>query len=294
MRELSASASATQISVHAAAKINLFLNVTGRREDGYHELDSLVGFTAIGDRLTVDACEKITFSIDGPFGQGLPLNDDNLVLAAAWLLAEEAGYQGGAAITLQKNLPVSSGIGGGSADAAATLQALNRLWGVGVSREMLAKIGLRLGADVPVCLRSKTARMSGIGEIIRPMEPLPPLGVLLVNPGAAVSTPQVFKARKGSFSSPVDGSIPRDGKGLCEFLALQQNDLEVPAIELAPEIATVLQTLSGLEGCRLSRLSGSGATCFGLFDDEAAAAAARDAVSASDTDWWTQATHFLD
>ena len=294
MIELSAPASATQISVHAAAKINLFLHVTGRREDGYHELDSLVGFTATGDCLTVDVCEEITFSIDGPFGEGLPVNDDNLVLAAARLLAEEVGYRGGAAIILQKNLPVSSGIGGGSADAAATLQALNRLWGIGVSRKLLATIGLQLGADVPVCLRSKTARMSGIGEIICPMDPLPDLGVLLVNSGVAVLTPEVFKARKGSFSSPVDTSIPKDGKGFREFLALQRNDLEVPAIEHAPEILTVLQTLSGLEGCRLARLSGSGATCFGLFDDEAAAAAGRDAVLASHADWWTQATHFLD
>jgi 4-diphosphocytidyl-2-C-methyl-D-erythritol kinase len=293
LTELSGPASATQISGHAAAKINLFLHVTGRREDGYHELDSLVGFTAIGDHITVDASEEITLSIGGPFGGGLPVSDDNLVLAAARLLAEEVGFQGGAAITLQKNLPVSSGIGGGSADAAATLQALNQLWDVGASREMLATIGLRLGADVPVCLHSKTARMSGIGDIIHPLDPLPDLGVLLVNPGVAVSTPQVFKARKGAFSSPLDASVPKDGKDLCEFLARQRNDLQVSAIELVPEITTVLETLSDLEGCRLSRLSGSGATCFGLFDDQASAIAARDIVSACHADWWVQPTHFL-
>ena len=291
---MSTPAPATQISVHAAAKINLFLHVTGRREDGYHELDSLVGFTAIGDRITVDASKDITLSVDGPFGDSLPVNDDNLVLAAARLLAEEVGYQGGAVISLQKNLPVSSGIGGGSADAAATLHALNRLWDVGVSREILATIGLRLGADVPVCLRSKTTRMSGVGQVIRSMSPLPDLGVLLINPGVAVSTPQVFKARNGAFSLPVDGPVSMDGKELCELLALQQNDLQGPAIELAPVIATVLETLSGLKGCRLSRLSGSGATCFGLFDDEAAAVAARDAVSTGHDDWWVQPTTFLD
>ena len=294
MTDLSVSPSGSQISVHAAAKINLFLHVTGRREDGYHELDSLVGFTAFGDRISVDASDEITLRVDGPFSDGLPVNDDNLVIAAAGLLAEEAGYQGGAAITLQKNLPVSSGIGGGSADAAATLQALNRLWGVGASPQILATIGLRLGADVPVCLRSKTARMSGIGEIILPMDPLPDLGVLLVNPGVAVSTPLVFKARKGAFSPAVDLSDPRGGKELCEFLALQQNDLQIPALDLVPVIAQVLETLSGLEGCRLSRLSGSGATCFGLFDDEAGAVAACDAVSAYHPDWWVQPTHFVE
>jgi len=294
LTDLSVPPSVAQISVHAAAKINLFLHVTGRREDGYHKLDSLVGFTAIGDHITVAASEEITLRISGPFGEGLSVDDDNLVFAAARLLAEEVGYHGGAAITLQKNLPVSSGIGGGSADAAATLQALNRLWDVGASPQMLAKIGLRLGADVPVCLRSKTARMGGIGEMIDPMDPLPDLGILLVNPGLAVSTPQVFKARQGPFSQPVDVSVPKSGKELCEFLALQQNDLQAPSIELAPVIAQVLETLSGLEGCRLSRLSGSGATCFGLFDDEAAAVAACDAISACHADWWIQPTHFLD
>ena len=156
MTDLSDRAAKSHISVHAAAKINLFLHVTGRRPDGYHELDSLVGFTEFGDRVSVECAEDISLKIDGPFGYGLPVDDGNLVLKAASTLARDTGHPGGARITLQKNLPASSGIGGGSADAAATLRALNELWQVDLSPEKLAQIGLTLGADVPVCLSSRT------------------------------------------------------------------------------------------------------------------------------------------
>lgn len=294
MTDPSTGASKSQISGYAAAKINLFLHVTGRREDGYHELDSLVAFTAIGDQVSVALAETISLNIDGPFGDGLPVGDDNLVLAAARMFAEEIGYEKGAAITLQKNLPVSSGIGGGSADAAATLHRLNQLWGADLSSGALATIGLRLGADVPACLLSATARMRGIGDMIEPVAPLPRLGVLLINPGVAVSTPQVFKARQGAFSALVDEPVPDDSYKYCEFLRRQKNDLEAPAIELVPVIASVLTVLSGQKGCCLARMSGSGATCFGLFDDEAAAQSARREIAKAHPEWWVQATRFLD
>ncbi|NKB21599.1 MAG: 4-(cytidine 5'-diphospho)-2-C-methyl-D-erythritol kinase [Alphaproteobacteria bacterium] len=281
------------MSVHAAAKINLFLHITGRRDNGYHELDSLVGFTAFGDQVVVESAHDISLRIEGPFGSGLPVNDENLVLAAARMFADEVGRDGGTAITLQKNLPVSSGIGGGSADAAATLHALNQLWDAGATPEILAAIGLRLGADVPVCLLSMTARMSGVGEVVRPVGSLPNLGVLLINPGVPVSTPQVFKARVGSFSKPVAERVPDAGLKFCEFVQSQRNDLQDPAIELEPQIAKVLQALSDQSTCRLSRLSGSGATCFGLFDDEATAIAAGTVISDRNRNWWVQATHFL-
>ncbi len=293
MTDQSDRASKRQISVHAAAKINLFLHVTGRRPDGYHELDSLVGFTEFGDQISVERAEEVSLKVDGPFSVGLPVNEDNLVLRAARSLARETGCQSGAAITLQKNLPVSSGIGGGSADAAATLHALNELWQTNLSPEELAQIGLGLGADVPVCLLSKTARMSGIGEVIRPVPPLPGLGVLMINPRIPVSTPQVFKARHGPFSSVVGEAVPADRTGFCTFLMSQNNDLQYPAIELVPEIAKILETLSAQAGCHVARLSGSGATSFGLFDDQEVAAEAGRTLSTQHVDWWFQPTRFL-
>lgn len=293
MTDLSDRASESQIAVNAAAKINLYLHVTGRRPDGYHELDSLVGFTEVGDQILAERADEISLKIVGPFSGGLSVNEDNLVLRAARSLAREAGCQSGSAITLQKNLPVSSGIGGGSSDAAATLHALNTLWQTNLSPDELAQIGLGLGADVPVCLLRKTARMSGIGEVICPMLPLPDFGVLLINPRVPVSTRQGFKARHGPFSSVVEETVPADRAEFCRFLLSQKNDLQDPAIEFVPVIAKVLETLSAQTGCHMARLSGSGATCFGLFDDQEAAAAAGIAISTQHAGWWIQPTRFL-
>ena len=281
------------VSIHAPAKINLYLHVTGHRTDGFHDLDSLVGFTALGDVIEVRQHEELHFQISGPFGPSLLANDDNLVVAAARALAMETGYQGGAHITLKKNLPVSSGIGGGSADAAATLKALNVLWGTGLAEGALAALGTRLGADMPVCILSKAARMSGIGEIVREVERLPPLGVLLINPGVPVSTPKVFQMHRGDFSPRVDLQTISDAKALCEFLARQQNDLQDLAIEIAPVIQEVLDVLFAELGCRLARLSGSGATCFGLCDNETLAKVSGKAISGSHPGWWVQPTRLL-
>jgi 4-diphosphocytidyl-2-C-methyl-D-erythritol kinase len=262
----------------APAKVNLFLHVTGRRDDGYHLLDSLAVFPAVGDRLEATPADDLTLEITGPFGGTLAAEPDNLVLRAARALAPGKG----AALKLHKNLPVASGIGGGSADAAAALRLLYRLWITGPD---LHGIAAGLGADVPVCLASQAARMAGIGEILRPAPVLPPCGILLVNPGVAVPTPAVFKARQGPFSPPatLPASWPTAAAMAADLYALT-NDLQAPAIALQPIIGEVLATLSALPGALLARMSGSGATCFALFPSAAAATAA--AASITQPNWW--------
>ena len=281
------------VSIHAPAKINLYLNVIGRRSDGYHELDSLVGFTAHGDLIQAKLHEKLYFQINGPFGSSLQVNDDNLIVRAARALVKETNYAGGAHITLKKNLPVASGIGGGSADAAATLKALNLLWETRLVDEELAALGLKLGADIPVCLLSKAARMSGVGERVSRVEGLPPLGVLLINPGIPISTFKVFQMHRGNFSSKTKLQPIGDTEVLYDFLAHQKNDLQDLAIQIAPGISEVLDILSAEPDCRLVRLSGSGATCFGLFDNETLAKESGRSISRNYPNWWVQPTHFI-
>src|SRR4051794_13788122 len=187
------------ISERASAKINLHLHVVGRRPDGYHLLDSLVVFAGAADRLTVEPGE-LSLTVTGPFAAGLETESDNLVLRAARALAAHAGVPATGRLVLEKILPVASGIGGGSADAAATLRLLSRFWGLDVGQGTLAGLAARLGADVPVCVASHAAVMSGIGEVLAPAPVLPEVGIVLVNPGVAVSTPAVFRARDGGFS----------------------------------------------------------------------------------------------
>jgi 4-diphosphocytidyl-2-C-methyl-D-erythritol kinase len=270
------------VTAFAPAKVNLHLHVTGRRADGYHELDSLAVFPAIGDTLTASDAAELTLAITGRFGATLAAEPDNLVLRAARALAAAGGRQARAALTLDKQLPVASGIGGGSADAAAALRALATLWGVSAD---LPAIAASLGADVPVCITSRAARMQGIGERLAPAPALPPCGILLANPGVAVPTPAVFKARTGGFSPAA--SLPAawpDARAMARDLAALRNDLEAPAIAIAPVIADVLAALAALPGALLVRMSGSGATCFALF--ATAAAAAQAATALSRPDWW--------
>jgi len=263
----------------APAKVNLFLHVTGRRADGYHLLDSLAVFPAVGDFLSIEPADSLSLRITGPFGELLTAEPDNLVLRAARLLKPD----GGAALTLEKNLPVASGIGGGSADAAAALGLLSRHWGLEAPLDELA---LQLGADVPVCLASAPARMSGIGDVLFPGPNLPAFGILLCNPGVAVSTAEVFRARaEKKFSPPAE--LPESWPGAAAMAAALQalrNDLEEPAIALAPVIGDVLAALRRLPGCLLARMSGSGATCFALFPAPNAAAEAAAALNPSG--WW--------
>ena len=274
------------LSEHAPAKINLFLHVTGKRADGYHLLDSLVVFAGVGDRLHADPADTLSLRVTGPFAAGLDGEADNLVLRAARGLADVAGIAPHAALVLEKNLPVASGIGGGSADAAAALRLLSRLWGVDLAPAILRRLAERLGADVPVCLAGKPTRMSGVGEQLDPAPVLPDYGLVLVNPGVALSTADVFGARKGAFSAPAH--LPdawRDPATMADGLRDATNDLQTPAIALQPAIGKVLAALNARPDCLLARMSGSGATCFGLFPDPDRAA--REAAFLACEGWWT-------
>lgn len=265
----------------APAKINLHLHVVGKRSDGYHLLDSLVVFAGIGDWLSVEPADTLSLRVEGAFAAGLAGEGDNLVLRAARLLADSAGVAPHGRLVLRKNLPVASGIGGGSADAAAAVRLLRRYWGTQASVDET-----RLGADVPVCAAGRPAIMSGIGEILTAAPALPPVGILLVNPGVAVSTPSVFKARTGDFSP--QAAFPANGwataEALVESLQATRNDLEPPARALAPEVDAVLRELADVPGCRLARMSGSGATCFGLFASPDAAERAAERLTRPG--WW--------
>ena len=267
----------------AQAKINLFLHVTGRRPDGYHLLDSLVVFAPVGDLMTAEPAPALSLAIDGPFATALGSAPDNLVLRAAEALARHGGVPSDARLRLTKNLPVASGIGGGSADAAATLRLLTRLWRLPPPPPGLA---LALGADVPVCLANRPARMQGIGETLARAPDLPEFGLVLVNPGIAVPTPAVFKARTGPFRPPA--TLPPawgTATEMAHALADTANDLEPAAISLTPMIADVLQALRGQPDVLLARMSGSGATCFALCPDATGAEAI--AQKLARTGWWT-------
>jgi 4-diphosphocytidyl-2-C-methyl-D-erythritol kinase len=288
--------SAYEVVEAAPAKLNLYLHVLGRRADGYHELDSLVAFADIHDTVTVRpaaAGSGLSLAIDGPFAPALLADSlaDNLVTRAARMLAEAAGRSNpDIAITLNKRLPVASGIGGGSADAAACLRALARLWDIAGDDPMLQPLAACLGADVPVCLAGRPSYFGGIGDRLDPAPPLPPCAVVLVNPGLPLATPAVFRARTGPFSEPARfAETPADARDLARLLAERHNDLTAPAQTLAPVIGTVLQSLSATPGCLLARLSGSGATCFALYADRNEAVFAAASLARTYPGWWVRA-----
>jgi 4-diphosphocytidyl-2-C-methyl-D-erythritol kinase len=269
----------------APAKINLYLHVTGRRDDGYHLLDSLVAFAGIGDTLSAEWADTLSLQVHGQFAAALHHEPDNLVLRAARSLATVAGPTRGAALTLEKRLPVASGMGGGSADAAATLRLLCRLWQLPVGSGQLAGLAEQLGADVPVCLASRPARMRGVGEQLETAPIFPACGILLVNPGVALPTQGVFRAREGPFSSPaLLPPVWRTVSAMAADLGGLRNDLQPAAISLQPVIRTVLTALQSTSGCLLARMSGSGATCFALYPD--AGEAQRAAERLPDPGWW--------
>ncbi len=274
----------------APAKINLYLHVVGRRTDGYHLLDSLIAFAGIGDTVAVAPAGDISLTLEGPYAGTVPDGPDNLVVTAARRLAEASAAREGAAITLVKRLPPASGIGGGSADAAATLRALVRLWGLDSEAVDLAGIAAALGADVPVCLAGRSAFIGGIGEQLLPAPALPRCWLVLANPGVALSTPEVFAARQGPFSQPdlFDG-MAADPDQLALRLGGRRNDLSQAAIGLCPAIGEVLEALEEQPGTLLARMSGSGATCFALFAEAAQAEAAAESLSASRPAWWVAA-----
>ncbi|KIT16642.1 4-(cytidine 5'-diphospho)-2-C-methyl-D-erythritol kinase [Jannaschia aquimarina] len=256
----------------APAKVNLSLHVTGRRADGRHDLDSLVAFADVGDRLTVAPGDRL--SVSGPFAAGVPTDDSNLIRRAL----REAGERRN--VALDKRLPHPAGIGGGSSDAAAVLRAV----GTDLSVETL----MALGADLPVCLLARGARMRGAGERVEPVD-LPPLPAVLVNPGVPVPTGAVFAGLARRDNAPMPDRLPDwpDAAALTDWLTGMRNDLEPPARALAPPIDEALAALRD-SGADLARMSGSGATCFGLYADKTGAE--RAAAALGRPDWWVQAT----
>jgi 4-diphosphocytidyl-2-C-methyl-D-erythritol kinase len=276
----------------APAKVNLFLHVGERHASGYHDLLSLAVFADIGDMVSVTRADRLTLTLSGPNCVGLDAGPSNLVLRAAaalqeWSLARGQAV-GGASLTLHKALPVASGIGGGSSDAAATLLLLTRHWGLVISDEDLFRIGRSLGADVPLCLRGAPSIMSGEGEQLAPAPDLPDFSMVLVNPGVELSTAAVFaclQVRSGARApaSPDRFKTPRE---LAAWLDRATNDLAAPARRLAPAIMRVEQALVATENCLLSRMSGSGATCFGMYPGIESAEAAASVLRAAHPDWW--------
>jgi 4-diphosphocytidyl-2-C-methyl-D-erythritol kinase len=276
----------------APAKINLALHVTGRRPDGYHLLDTLAAFAGFGDAVTVAPAEAIELSLGGPFAGHAPAGPENLAWRAAALLQEAAGSAAGARIRIDKAIPAGAGLGGGSADAAATLLALDALWRTGLDGERLAALALKLGADVPMCLAGRALRARGIGEAIVPLSGLPPLPLVLVWPGVALDTSRVFAALDTRDNSPLP-DMPEHIGGVSEaadWLASCRNDLAAPATRLAPIIADVLQAIGARPGCLLARMSGSGSACFGLFATAGQAEAAAATIAAARAGWWVRAT----
>lgn len=288
-----------RLATRAPAKVNLSLSVLGRRADGYHELDSLVAFAGVGDELSLSPGDAGELQISGPFAGGLSTGPDNLVLKAERVLREEIAGLCSGRFHLVKRLPVASGIGGGSADAAAALRLLARLNGLPLSHPALLAAAGRIGADVPVCLEVRARVMRGIGERLGPPMRLPRLFALLVNPGEAVETAPVFRALGLQPGQGHPGGVPafsteepspETAAALIVALATTGNDLEAPARAVAPAIGEVLSALSASPGCRLARMSGSGATCFAVFDDCRASAASAKRLSRQQPGWWVRPT----
>ncbi len=275
----------------APAKINLSLHVGPARADGRHPLESVVAFADVGDWVWAEAADRPSLNLAGPFAAQLASEADNLVIRAAQLLVRETGVRKGVALTLEKNLPIASGIGGGSSDAAATLRVLNRLWGLGLSAEDLERLGAQLGADVPACVRARACYMTGGGEEIAPIH-LPPLAALLVNPGAPAPTGAVYRAFDargggGGFTrAPAPDWSNADAGAVRAALGAMRNDLTDAAIDVAPSIADVITALQSDPEARLVRLSGSGASLFALTDDLIAARRVAERVREAHPDWW--------
>jgi 4-diphosphocytidyl-2-C-methyl-D-erythritol kinase len=285
----------TELRVAAPAKLNLYLHVTGKRADGYHLLDGLVAFADVHDALTIAPAPSLAFSADGPFAAGLGDSDGNLVVRAALALGAAVGREPGLRLHLTKRLPVASGIGGGSADAAACLRGLAMLWDLDPAGEAVMDVAHALGADIPVCVAGRAAYIGGIGTEIDPAPSLPGIGLLLVNPGIALPTPDVYRARQGAFTPPMRlDRTPRTAKALAAELALRRNDLTAAAISCVPEIERVLATIAGTEGCLLARMSGSGATCFGLYGEPAEAGRVATLLRRDHPHWWMAAGCLLD
>jgi len=276
----------------APAKVNLTLRIVGRRPDGFHDLESLVVFASVGDALTLAAGARPSLSVRGPTAGLAGAIADNLVLKAVHALAERVDSIRSGRFVLSKRLPVAAGLGGGSADAAAALRLLARKNRLDLDDVRLSEAARATGADVPVCLDPRPRLMSGIGDLLSAPLELPRLAAVLVNPRVAVPTKGVFEklaaARVLRAAAMSEDYPPTDRAGLIKYLADRTNDLEGPAIALQPAVADVLDALRRLSGCRLARMSGSGATCFALFDNAKAAAAAARVLRSRKPNWWVR------
>ena len=275
----------------APAKVNLFLHVGPLDDQGLHPLASLVAFADEGDQLTLEPADALSLEIVGPFGAGLSAGEDNLILRAVRALGEAAGRPTPFRLTLDKRLPIASGLGGGSSDAGAALKLAREALGLDMNDAALAQIAARLGADGAMCLHARTAWAAGHGERLTFEPRLPPLPALLVNPGVASPTGAVYAAydvgpvRTAKRPEPPTGwSLP----SVIDWLGRQRNDLEAPAVRREPAIAAALQAVGGLEGVRLTRMSGSGATVFALFETPSAAEVAAETLRTVHGDWWVK------
>lgn len=288
------------ISVFAPAKINLFLHVLDQRADGLHNIQSLIVFCDVGDVVTVRAADDLTLTVAGPYAEAIGPN--NIVMRAAQTLrdARAGGHDAraqlsGAAIHLTKALPVAAGIGGGSSDAAATIKALCALWGFNIATGLVARIAAGLGADVPACMATRPVLVGGVGDQITAGPVLPPLSIVLINPGAPVSTADTYDGWVRKAPRVVKQGLPSffESGDLIAWLKGQCNDLTAPAIDLAPEIEQVLSFLQQRPNCLLARMSGSGATCFGLFDDQSSASDTATEAMRAYPRWWARSTHLI-
>ncbi len=283
------------IKVQAPAKVNLFLHVVGQRLDGFHLLESLFVFTEHGDTISVTEADSFDFSLTGPYAKTLADmggdEGDNLVVKAAMLLAEKASVRANVSIVLEKNLPVAAGIGGGSADAAATLMALNQLWKCDYTLTELEPLALELGADVPACLYRTPLYIKGVGENIEPTSLPSDYAILLVNPNVGVSTPEIFKefhAKGTVFTPSIGGKEKFENASFINFLNEHSgNDLQRPAQRICPEITEVLSQLDKLPDTLYTAMSGSGATCFAMFNTVSEAEAANIYIKTCNPEWWT-------
>ncbi len=282
------------VELVAPAKINLALHVTGRRADGYHLLETLVVFAADGDRIGVSPASEDRFEITGPFAAGLPADASNLVARARDLMRRRCdGAAAPVAITLEKNLPVASGLGGGSSDAAATMRALGCAWQHEEAPSTLGDAALALGADLPMCLAARPLVARGIGEAVTPVDGFPALEIVLVNPGVPVSTREIFARMESRANPPLPEPGPlRDAADVAAYLAATRNDLEPAARALAPQIGEAAADLSA-QGALAARMTGSGATCFGIFADRRAARRAAERIQARHPGWFVLATRTL-
>lgn len=279
--------------IKAPAKLNLTLHVTGRRADGYHLLNSLMVLTDIEDVIEIQPSPVLKFHMAGQTSAALAHeNDDNIVVKAAKMVAEAAGVSPDIAISLEKNIPVGAGLGGGSADAGAMLRLLKAYWQPDISESKWNEIALSLGADVPFCYHNHAALIEGIGEKVTSVPEINSIWAVLINPCKPLSTQQVFARGVEQFTSP--NVLPplewSNEAEFIEYLNATKNDLEVPAIALMPEISNILDVLEQQDKMLLARMSGSGATCYGLFDDLEVAKEAEKNIKAANSDWWVKLT----